>query len=74
LFTEPFDFEKIKTKSDKFVFLHSDNDPYCPIAHAQYLAKQVGEELIIKAGQGHFNTEMSEKYKAFPELVELIQK
>lgn len=73
LFTVPFDFEVIRTKADKFIFLHSDNDPYCPVEHAQYLAEQVGGELVIKSGQGHFNTEISEKYKAFPELLEIIK-
>lgn len=73
LFTEPFDFEKIKTKADTFVFLHSDNDPYCPIGHAEYLAEQVGGELIIKSGQGHFNTEIGKRYNAFPELLEIIK-
>lgn len=73
LFIEPFDFEVIRTKADKFVFLHSDNDPYCPIEHAQYLAEQVGGELIVKSGQGHFNTEVRERYKAFPELLEIIK-
>ena len=74
LFTEPFDFEKVKTKAEKFVFIHSDNDPYVPLEHAQYLAEQVGGELIVKSGQGHFNTELSEQYRAFPELLELIEK
>lgn len=74
LFTEPFDFEKIKTKAEKFVFLHSDNDPYVPLGHAHYLAERVGGELIVKPGQGHFNTELSEKYKSFPELLELIRR
>lgn len=73
LFDELFDFAKIKTKSDKLVFIHSDNDPYVPIGHAEYLAKQVGGELIIKSGQGHFNTESSEEYKKFSELLELIK-
>ena len=49
------------------------NDPYCPIEHAQYLSEQVGGELIIKSGQGHFNTELGEQYKAFPELLEIIR-
>ena len=73
LFTEPLDFEVIRTKADKFVFLNSDNDPYCPIDHAEYLTEQVGGELVVKSGQGHFNTEISEQYKAFPELLEVIK-
>src|SRR5579864_4425205 len=31
LFPKPFDFEKIKARCGKFVFIHSDNDPYCPL-------------------------------------------
>lgn len=73
LFDEPFDFAKIKSMSDKFVFIHSDNDPYVPFEHAEYLTKQVGGELILKPGQGHFNTELSDKYKQFSELLELIK-
>ena len=73
LFDEPLDFVKIKTKADKFVLLHADNDPYCPIEHAEYIAEQIGGELIVKSGQGHFNTELSERYRAFPELLEIIR-
>ena len=73
LFDEPLDFVKIKTKADKFVLLHADNDPYCTIEHAEYIAEQIGGELIVKSGQGHFNTELSERYRAFPELLEIIR-
>lgn len=73
LFEEPFDFEKIKTKANKFVFLHSDNDPYVPIEHARYLSEQVGGELVIKTGQGHFNTEIDKKYSSFPLLFDIIR-
>ena len=73
LFKESFDFEKIKAKADKFVFLHSDNDPYVPLEQARYLSEQVGGELIIKTAQGHFNTELSESYKEFPLLLHIIE-
>lgn len=73
LFEEPFDFEKIKTKADKFVFLHSDNDPYVPLEQARYLSGQADGELIIKTGQGHFNTELSKSYKEFPLLLHIIE-
>jgi predicted alpha/beta hydrolase family esterase len=73
LFIEPLDFKTIKAKAGQFIFLHADNDPYCPLQHAEYLAQQVGGQLILKPGQGHFNTEISENYTAFPELLEIIQ-
>lgn len=31
LFEEPFDFKKIKSKAKWFIFIHSDDDPYCPL-------------------------------------------
>lgn len=73
LFLKPFDFEKIKTKAKKFVFIHSDNDPYCPLEHAEYLSKKLNGELIVKPGQKHFSVgTMGESYNQFPDLLNLI--
>ncbi|MEI6850695.1 MAG: alpha/beta hydrolase [Candidatus Saccharibacteria bacterium] len=72
LFKEPFNFELIKKHCDNFIFIHSDNDPYCPIEHAEYLAKQTDGKLIKFEGQGHFNTELGPGYKQFPQLLEII--
>lgn len=74
LFIESLDFENIKQKAERIVFIHSDNDPHCPIEHPQYLASKLNAELIIKEGQGHFNTEISPKYSEFPELLKIIEK
>jgi uncharacterized protein len=72
-FLEPFDFELIKTKANKFVFIHSDNDPFCPLEHARYLSKKLSGELIIISGQFHFSISTAgEKYKEFPFLLEKI--
>lgn len=74
LFLEPFDFEKIKTKASKFVFFHSDDDPFCPLDHAKFLCEKVNGELVIIPGQKHFSISTSgEKYKEFPELLEKIK-
>lgn len=70
LFEEPFDFAKIKAHADKFLFVHSDNDPYCPLDHAQYLTEQVGGKLKVISGQKHFSEETDPKYTKFPELLE----
>lgn len=55
LFLKPFDFEKIKKQAKEFIFIHSDNDPYCPLEHAKYLAGTVGGKLILIPGAGHFS-------------------
>jgi predicted alpha/beta hydrolase family esterase len=72
LFSKSFDFEKIKSRCGKFIFLHSDNDPYCPLVGAQFLAKMLDGELTVVPGQGHFNLETGPQYKEFPQLLELI--
>jgi predicted alpha/beta hydrolase family esterase len=72
LFVKPFNFKKIKNHAKKFIFIHSDNDPYCPLDHAKYLAEKLKGELIVKKGQGHFNVEVGPAYKQFPFLLHLL--
>ena len=56
----------------KFTFIHSDNDPYCPLEHAKYLAEKLSGELIIRQGQGHFSTTTNPEYTQFLFLRDLI--
>ena len=73
LFVTPFDYEKIKTKAKNFIFIHSDDDPYCPLEHAQYLSEKLNGELIVIKGQKHFSVgTYGEDYKKFPYLRDLI--
>lgn len=73
LFEEPFDFEKIKKRAEKFVFIHSNNDPYCPLKHAKFLSEQLGGELIIKEGQQHFSIKKGgSEYIRFPLILETL--
>ncbi len=70
---EPCDWEKIKVSCSRFVFVASDNDPYdCGERHAKVMHERLGGELIIKAGQGHFNLEVSEDYRQFPLILEFL--
>lgn len=74
LFTKPYDFAKIKTKAKKFVFIHSDNDPHCPLAGAQFLATKLDGELLVQKGQQHFSVStFGEAYRQFPFLLKLIE-
>jgi lincosamide nucleotidyltransferase A/C/D/E len=74
LFLEPFEFEKIKPKFGLMYFLHSDNDPHCPLEHAQYLHSQIGGDLIVLPGQKHFSVgSFGEEYRQFPYLLRLIE-
>lgn len=57
-FTEPLNFEKIKTKSDHFVAINSDNDPHVDLKHAEVLKNKLGAKVIVKHGMGHFSGEV----------------
>jgi predicted alpha/beta hydrolase family esterase len=73
LFTKVLDFESICQKARRFVLIHSDNDPYCPLAHAEYLAHELRGELIVIPGEAHFSISTAgEKYREFPELLEIL--
>ena len=74
LFLKPLDFKKIKPKAQKFIFIHSNNDPRCPLEGAQYVAKQLNGKLIVIPGQYHFSVGTAgPRYKEFPKLLEIIK-
>lgn len=63
-----FDFEKIKSNTDKLVFIHGEKDPYCPLEQAQWLAKNTNAKIIVVKDGDH----LGEKYKELPEILEYI--
>lgn len=74
LFIESFDFGRIKSTAQKFLFVHGDDDPWCDPAQAKYLAEQVGGEYVGIAGGKHFSTSLDPAYTEFPKLIELLDK
>lgn len=65
-----FDFEKIQSKSKKLIFVHGDNDPYCPIEQAKWLAEQTNSEIVTIPNGHHLGS----KFKELPELVQILEK
>lgn len=53
LFVETFEPEKIKPKSDKFYFVHGDDDPYCDYDDARKLCNELGGKFLTLPGGGH---------------------
>jgi len=73
LFTTPFDFEKIAQQAQRLVFIHSQDDPYCPLEQAEELARQTGGELVVTAHDRHFSVGTGgPEYARLPLLLELI--
>jgi len=61
-----FDFDLIKSRTDHILFIHGDDDIYCPLGQAEWLAKKTNSELIVIPGGGHIGSK-------FPKLTELTE-
>ncbi len=69
LLPENFDINKIKSKCDKFYFVHGDNDPYCDYQDALDFCKQLSGEFITVKNGHHLGSERN-----LTELPEIIEK
>lgn len=74
LFEEPFDYDAIKQKSKRFIFLHSDDDPYCPIEQAEFLSQKLDGEMYKFTGMGHFSKRLDPRFDRLPELLEIVER
>lgn len=68
-----FDYEKIKQKARQFIFVHSDDDPVCPIDDAKWIAGQVGANVEVLHGLKHLDVDMIPRLTQFPELLGIIK-
>jgi len=66
-----FDWDKIKSNTQKFYLYHSNNDPYVPVEKAYELATNLCVKPIIIENGGHFNEKAG--YKEFPRLLSDIK-
>ena len=73
LIDAPLNFDTIKQHCNKFIFLHSDDDPYIGLDQPKHLAELTDGDLIVFSGQGHFNTETGPEYQQFPEILQFIE-
>lgn len=53
LFPNAFDVKAIRSKCDRFYFVHGDNDPYCSYDDAIRLCDEVGGKIVTIKGGHH---------------------
>lgn len=68
-----FDYPKIKSKAGKFIVMHSDNDPNCPLDGAKWIARQLDAEFILIPAAGHFSATLDPRFTRFPELLDILK-
>lgn len=66
---EGFDFARIKSKAERIAFLHSDDDPYCPLEQAKYLAEQLDAPLTV----AHEGKHLGSNFTELPQVWEIIK-
>lgn len=54
-FASPVEWDKIKSRSKKFVAIHSDDDPYVPLKHSITFKEKLGAESIVMHNMKHFS-------------------
>lgn len=72
LFMPALDFDTIRQNCNRFVFVHAQDDPWCPLDQAQFLAEQTGGELVVLPSGRHFTTSLDPEFKQFPRLLSLL--
>ena len=51
----PINWERIKTKANKFVTIFSDNDPLVPLTDSEIFKEKLNASIIIEHDKGHFS-------------------
>lgn len=67
----PFDLEKIKSKVEKLVIIHSDNDPFVSLHNAVTLSKGLEAKLLVIPNGGHFTGRGG--WRTFPQCLEVLK-
>jgi len=73
LFSEDYDWNKIRNQAEKTYLLWSPNDPYISQEQTEFLAEKLQIEPTIFPNYGHFNLEYDEKFKEFPEILKIVR-
>lgn len=71
-FKTPFNWNKIRRNSKKFIVISSDNDPYLPISEGQKLAENLNADFIIEKNAGHIDIENG--FSKYERVIELVLK
>jgi uncharacterized protein len=73
-FTTSFNFPQIKSASQGFVAIHSDDDPFVDLSHSEDFRQHLGADIVLKQGKKHFSGSVDDEVscKELPEVVESI--
>ena len=74
LFSEPFDWAKIRKQAEHAYIIWSPDDPYISKGQTDGLGQRLKVKPTIFPNKKHFNLEADREFKQFPELLAIINK
>lgn len=66
-------FDRVKTRSKRFVSIFSDNDPYVPMNNVSLFQSYLNSDIVMLQAMGHFDEETA-GIKDLPVVVEELKK
>lgn len=66
-----FNYQLLKQKANRLVYIHGDNDGHCPLEQAQWMAKQTDSEIIVIPNGGHLTG--SAGFTDLPQLITALE-
>lgn len=73
LFSEKYDWDKIKTQAEKICLIWSPDDPYVSKEQTDYLSEKLEVKPTIFLKKQHFSVEDNKSFTQFPELLTIIK-
>jgi uncharacterized protein len=71
-FVNKINWSKIKSNCEKFIAIHSDNDPFVSLHYADFFKDELGAQVIIEHNMKHFSG--SDNINTLPSALESILK
>lgn len=56
-YSNPIDYEKIKSRCMGVVAIHSDNDPFVPINYGDIFKEKLNARVVMEHDMGHFSVD-----------------
>jgi predicted alpha/beta hydrolase family esterase len=72
LFADEIDYAAAKQKADSFIVMHGDDDPWCPLEGAKYIADELAADFVVVHGAGHFSTSLDPSFSQNMPLMEVL--
>lgn len=67
-----FDWEYLRSKSEKFYLVHGDDDPFCSYDDAMEAAEALDGEMITVTGGGHLSAQFG--VNELPQLIDVLHR